>query len=149
VSRLGARFGPLAEREFRLLWFGRSLSSIGDAIVPVAVSFAVLELGTASDLGIVLGAYMGARMLFVVAGGVWADRLPRRALMIAADAVRALVQAVIALAFFTDAIEIWHLALSSAIFGVASAFFGPASTGLVPEIVSANRLQEANALLGL
>jgi MFS family permease len=69
--------------------------------------------------------------------------------MIAADAVRALVQAVIALAFFTDAIEIWHLALSSAIFGVASAFFGPASTGLVPEIVSANRLQEANALLGL
>jgi len=78
-----------------------------------------------------------------------ADRLPRRLLMIASDAVRAIVQSVIALAFLTDAIQVWHLAVSSLIFGVASAFFGPASTGLVPQIVSASRLQEANALLGL
>lgn len=144
-----ARLGLLSEREFRLLWLGRSLSNIGDVILPVAVAFAVLELGTASDLGLVLGAYMGARMVFVVIGGVWADRLPRRALMIAADAVRALVQAVVAVAFFTDAIEVWHLALSSAIFGIASAFFAPASTGLMPEIVSPSKLQEANALMGL
>lgn len=143
------KFGALAERDFRLLWLGRSLSGIGDALVPVATSFAVLEIGTARDLGLVLGAYMTTRMLFVVIGGVWADRLPRRFLMIAADVVRGVVQGVIALAFFTDAIEVWHLALSSAIFGVASAFFGPASTGLIPQIVSAGRLQEANALLGL
>lgn len=96
----------LAERELRLLWLGRSLSAIGDAIVPVATTFAVLELGSASELGIVLGAYMGARMVFTVIGGVWADRLPRRALMIAADAVRALVQGVVAVAFFTGAIEV-------------------------------------------
>jgi MFS family permease len=146
---LRGRIGLLAEREFRLLWLGRSLSSIGDAIVPVAVSFAVLELGTARDLGFVLGAQMGARMLSVVVGGVWADRLPRRALMIAADAVRAVVQAVIALAFVTDAVEVWHLAVSSAIFGVASSFFHPASTGFLPEIVSAAKLQEANALMAL
>jgi MFS family permease len=69
--------------------------------------------------------------------------------MIAADAVRALVQAVIALAFFTDAIEVWHLIVSSALFGAASAFFGPASTGLVKSIVSTERLQEANALIGI
>jgi len=146
---LRLRFGLLAEREFRLVWLGRSLSSIGDAIVPVALSFAVLDLGTASDLGLVLGSFMGARMVFVVAGGVWADRLPRRALMIAADAVRAVVPAVIAVAFATDAIEVWQLAVSSAVFGVASSFFQPASTGLLPEIVSPGRLQEANALTGL
>ena len=146
---LRGRIGLLAEREFRLLWLGRSLSSIGDAIVPVALSFAVLELGTASDLGLVLGAHMGARMLSVVVGGVWADRLPRRALMIGADAVRAVVQAVIAVAFVTDAIEVWHLALSSAVFGIASSFFHPASTGLLPEIVGAAKLQEANALMSL
>jgi MFS family permease len=146
---LRGRIGLLAEREFRLLWLGRSLSSIGDALMPVAVAFAVLELGTASDLGLVLGAQMGARMLSVVVGGVWADRLPRRALMIWADAVRAVVQAAVAVAFFTDSVEIWHLALSSAIFGVAGSFFHPASTGLLPELVSPAKLQEANALVGL
>jgi MFS family permease len=141
--------GPLRERPFRLLWLARTTSAVGDALVPVATSFAVLEIGTASDLGIVLGAYMAARMTFMLAGGVWADRLPRRLLMIASDAVRAIVQGVIALAFLTDAIQVWQLAVSSVIFGVASAFFGPASTGLVPQLVSASRLQEANALLGL
>jgi MFS family permease len=63
--------------------------------------------------------------------------------------LRASVQAVIALAFLTDAIEVWHLIVSSAVFGVASSVFGPASTGLVPQVVSAARLQQANALLGL
>ena len=143
-----AQLAVLGERDFRLLWLARSLSSIGDTIVPVALAFAVLEIGSASDLGFVLGAYMGTRMVFVVVGGVWADRLPRRALMIAADAVRAVVQAVVALAFLTDSIEVWHLVVSQALFGVGSAFFVPASTGLVPQIVSAPRLQEANALLG-
>jgi MFS family permease len=146
---LRARIGLLAEREFRLLWLGRTLSSVGDAIVPVATSFAVLELGDATDLGLVLGTQMGARMLSVVIGGVWADRLPRRALMISADAVRAVVQAVIALAFVTDAIEVWHLAVAAALFGIAGSFFNPAATGLMPEIVTASSLQEANALMGL
>lgn len=139
----------LREREFRLLWLGGSLSSIGDALVPVAAAFAVLEIGTATDLGIVLGAYMGGRLVFTLVGGVWADRLPRRLIMIASDAVRAAVQAVLALAFFTDAIEVWHLAVGSTIFGISGAFFGPASTGLIPQIVSAGRIQEANALRGM
>jgi MFS family permease len=139
----------LREREFRLLWLGRSLSTMGDALIPVATAFAVLELGTATDLGIVLGAYMGGRLVFTLVGGVWADRLPRRLIMIASDVVRAAVQAVIALAFFTDAVEVWHLAVSSTVFGAAGAFFGPASTGLIPQIVSPGRLQEANALLGI
>jgi MFS family permease len=139
----------LGQREFRLLWLGRSLSSIGDALVPVATAFAVLEIGSASDLGIVLGTAMAARVVFMMAGGVWADRLPRRLIMIAADAVRAGVQLVIALAFLTDAIEVWHLVLSSAVFGVAASFFRPASTGLLPQIVPMARVQEANAVLGL
>jgi MFS family permease len=139
----------LAEREFRLLWLARSLSSIGDALTPVATAFAVLEIGTASDLGIVLGAQMGGRLVFTLVGGVWADRLPRRALMVASDAVRASVQALIALAFLTDAIEVWHLAVGSTIFGISGAFFQPASTGLIPQLVSPSRVQEANALLGL
>jgi len=149
MRELLSSFDSLRERPFRLLWMGRTLSSVGDALVPVATTFAVLDLGDASDLGLVLGAYMTSRMLFVVVGGVWADRLPRQLVMVAADVVRAVVQAVIALAFFTDMIAVWQLALSSAVFGIASAFFGPASTGLVPQLVTPGRLQEANALLGL
>jgi MFS family permease len=149
MRRLTHSLEPLRERPFRLLWLGRSLSNVGDALVPVALTFAVLDLGDASDLGIVFTAYMGSRMLFIVAGGVWADRLPRQLVMIVADAVRAIVQGLIALAFFTDTIEVWQLAAASAVSGVCSAFFGPASTGLIPELVRGGLLQQANALLSL
>ena len=118
--------------------------------MPVAVAFAVLDLtGSAADLGLVLAALMASRVVFIVAGGVWADRLPRQLVMIAADLVRALVHGVIALAFFTDSIAVWHLVASSVLFGAASAFFGPASTGLVKSLVKPTRLQEANALMGI
>ena len=149
MSFVRAGFAPLRERPFRLLFFGRSLSAVGDAIVPVALTFAVLDLGDATDLGLVLGSSSLARVVFLVAGGVWADRLPRQLVMMAADVVRAAVQALLAVAFFTDSIRIWQLAVGSALFGAAGAFFNPASTGLVPELVSRERLQEANALLGL
>ena len=140
---------PLSERPFRLLFFGRTLSAVGDAIVPVALTFAVLKLGTATDLGIVLGAGSAARVVFLLAGGVWADRLPRQLVMMGADVVRAVAQALIALAFYIGQIQIWELAVASAVFGAATAFFNPASIGLLPSIVSAERLQEANALIGL
>ena len=146
---LAARLGVLSNRPFRLLFFGRTLSAVGDALMPVAIAFAVLDLGDASDLGLVMAAYMTSRLIFVVVGGVWSDRLPRQLVMISADVVRAVVQTVIALAFFTDTIEVWHLGVSSALFGVASAFFHPASTGLIPQLVPTAQLQEANALLGL
>jgi MFS family permease len=140
---------PLRERPFRLLFLGRTLSAVGDAIVPIAVTFAVLEIGDATDLGIVLGSGGIARVLFLVVGGVWADRLPRQLVMMSADAVRAVVQALLAIAFFTDAVAVWQLAVASALLGASSAFFNPASTGLLPQIVSAGHLQEANALLSL
>jgi MFS family permease len=149
VRNVPRSLGPLSERPFRLLFFGRTLSAVGDAIVPVALTFAVLKLGTATDLGIVLGAGSATRVVFLIAGGVWADRLPRQLVMMGADVVRALAQAMIAVAFYAGEIRIWELAVASAVFGAASAFFNPASTGLLPSIVSAARLQEANALIGL
>lgn len=158
VGRRGARepyvirapsLDPLRERPFRLLIAGRSLSGIGDAIVPVALTFAVLKHGNATDLGIVLSCEWGARVVFLLAGGVWADRLPRQLVMVGTDVMRAAVQALIAVAFFLGAVRIWQLAVAAALIGLGTAFFNPASTGLVREIVNASRLQEANALLGL
>ncbi|MDF2750443.1 MAG: major facilitator superfamily 1 [Gaiellaceae bacterium] len=143
-------FAVLREREFRLLWLGQTVSSLGDALVPLALTFAVLDLtGSAADLGLVFAAFMGARVIFMLAGGVWSDRLPRQLVMIAADIVRAGTQAVLAVAFFTDAVQVWHLMVASFLVGGASAFFGPASTGLVKTIVRPERLQEANALINL
>ena len=149
-KRLRSRLGPLDERPFRLLWIGRTISDAGDALVPLAIAFAVLHLsGSAADLGLVLAALFTARVVFILAGGVWSDRLPRQLVMVVADLVRAAVHGLIAIAFFTDSIEVWQLIVSSAVFGAASAFFGPASTGLVKTIVGPERLQEANALLGI
>lgn len=144
-----ASFEPLRERPFRLLWLGRTASSIGDSMVPVALAFAVLDLGDAGDLGLVLASFTVGRIAFIVAGGVWSDRLERRLVMLVADVVRAGAQAALAVVLLADVARVWHFALAAFIVGSASAFFGPASTGLVPQTVSRARLQEANAFLSL
>ena len=83
------RLDALRERPFRLLFIGQAVSLLGDGMVGVALAFAVLDLtGSASDLGIVLAARTVPLVGFLLAGGVWADRLPRRALMVAADLFR-------------------------------------------------------------
>ena len=147
---LGGRFGPLTERPFRLLWLGRMGSSIGDSLIPVALAFAVLRIGGgATGLGIVLAAFTIGRASFVVVGGVWADRLPRRAVMITADLVRFSTQATTAALLIGHSAHVWQLAALQAVAGAAGGFFAPASTALVPQTVSGPRLQEANALLSL
>ena len=146
----GERFGPLKERPFRLLWLGRTGSSLGDALIPVALAFAVLRIGGGSSgLGIVLASWTIGRAGFTVAGGVWADRLPRRTVMIGADLVRLSTQATTAALLLGGTARVWELALLQAFAGAAGGFFNPASTALLPQAVSPGRLQQANALLSL
>ena len=147
--RVRTALGALEERPFRLLWFGQTLSAAGDAVVGVAIAFAVLELGDARDLGFVMACYMLPRALLTLAGGVWADRIPRRLVMIGADLVRAIAQSTAAILLIGGSAETWQLAVTSALVGAGSAFFGPAASGLVPETISAGRLQDANALMGV
>jgi predicted MFS family arabinose efflux permease len=141
---------PLREREFRLLFAGRVVSLAGSAIASVALTFAVLELtGSATDLGLVLAATWVPQIVFILVGGVWADRLPRNAVMVASNLLSGAVQLVTAALLLTDSAEIWHLVVLQVLRGVASSFFFPASQGIVPQTVSAEHLQEANALLRL
>jgi len=151
VPPLGSRFGVLAERDFRQLFLARTISLLGTSIAPIALAFAVLDDlgGSATDLGIVLAAASIPQIVFLLVGGVWADRLPRHLLMVASDLTMFGAQAATALLLFTGSAELWHLALLQGIRGMASAFFFPAATGVVPQVVSAERLQQANALLGL
>jgi MFS family permease len=141
---------PLRERQFRLLWLGQVASGAGDALVPVALAFAVLSVDrSATALGGVLAAFTLTRVVFTLVGGVVADRLPRRAVMLACDAVRAVVEAFTAAMLFTHHMTLPLFFVTGAVFGAASAFFGPASDGLVPQTVSPANLQPANALLGI
>lgn len=144
------RTAALADHRFRRLWLGYTTSSIGDALVPIALAFAVFQIGgRAAALGLVLAAYSVGQVAFILVGGVWADRLPRRLVMLSCDAIRALIDAFIAAALLTGRMEVWMFVVAGTLFGAASGFFLPASTGLVPQTVSRAMLQEANALLSL
>jgi MFS family permease len=143
------RFGPLREREFRLLFTGQLISLAGTAMAPIALAFAVLDLGTASDLGFVLAAGWAPQIVFILVGGVWADRLPRNLVIVAANVVSGAAQSVIACLLLLDRAQLWHLIALQIVRGIATSFFFPASAGVVPHTVAAGRLQQANALLRL
>jgi MFS family permease len=148
--QIAERLGALEERQFRLLWLGQATSALGSSFVPVALAFAVIDLtGSASALGLVLSAGLVSRVLLLLFGGVVADRLPRQSLMLGADLLRTGSQAMVAVLLITGRAQIWQLVVLFVLFGAGDAFFSPASTGLVPEVVRAGRLQQANALMSL
>jgi MFS family permease len=116
----------------------------------VALAFAVLELtGSKTDLGLILAARTVPMVVFLLVGGVWADRLPRHHVMVASNAVSGAAQGVLAFLLLSGRAEIWQLAMLAAVNGFSSAFFFPASQGIVPQTVPADVRQEANALLRL
>jgi MFS family permease len=146
---MAGRFEILEEREFRLLWLGQATSALGSSLVPVALAFAVIEQSSASALGLVLSAGFVSRAVLLLLGGVVADRLPRQSVMLGADLLRTASQGLVAALLITGHAHVWQLVVLIALFGAGDAFFAPASTGLVPETVRAERLQQANALMSL
>ena len=141
---------PLRERSFRFLFLGRTTSFIGNAFANVALAFAVLDLtGSRADLGFVLAARTLPQVLFLLVGGIWADRLPRHRVMVFSNVVSGLSQGAIAVLLLTGQAEIWHLLALAAVNGLSTAFFFPAATGIVPQTVPQSMLQPANAILRL
>ena len=141
----------LRHRDFRLLFSGQAVSVLGDALFPIALAFAVLDGldGTPAQLGLVLAAQVVPMTALVLVAGVWADRVSRRRLMLVSDVGRCIVQAAIAALLLSGRAELWHLIALVAVYGCFEAFFRPASGGLVPRLVPASELQQANALIGL
>jgi predicted MFS family arabinose efflux permease len=138
----------LGHREFRLLFLGQTASSIGDEIVFIALALYVSDIGDPTDVGIVLAAGGVPFVVFLLLGGIWADRLPRHRLMIATDLVRAALHATLAVLIFIGPVPIWQIVLIELGFGTAEAFFRPAYTGLLPQTVPEDELQAANAAGG-
>ncbi|WP_017934633.1 MFS transporter [Nocardioides sp. Iso805N] len=132
------RAGVLRHREFRLLVSGSTVSSFGNGITPVALAFAVLDLGgSAAELGLVEAAFSAAEVLTTLLGGVLGDRVSRRIMMQGSSLGSALVQAVLALTLVLHHASIGSLTVLGSVAGVLSALSGPASKAVtrmtVPE----------------
>ena len=146
LSRVGI-LRPLRVRDFALLWAGALVSLIGDGVYVVAIAWQVYDLsGSPTALSLVGLAWTLPLGLFVLVGGIVSDRVERRRIMIAADVVRAGAAGAIAALSLTGALELWHLIGLAAVFGLGEAFFGPAFTSIVPQIVPRHLLLQANSL---
>ena len=146
-----SRTSVLRHRDFALLFAGQAVSVLGDRVVLIAMPFAVLSLPGAglSDVGLVLGASALSLALFVLVGGVLADRIPRQLTMLGSDVVRALTQGASAALLLSGNATVGRLVVLQAVYGAAEAFFRPAVLGLVPQVVAPGEQQPANALLAL
>jgi len=150
MSSLGEMRRVLRGSDFRALWLAQSTSAIGDFIVLVALALFVVQLtGSATDLGLVLGAHALSLVAFLLIGGVWADRLPRHRVMIATDLIRFALHALLAVLIFVGSVRIWQLVAIEIVFGAAEAFFRPAAEGLLPQTVAEEDIQQATAITGM
>jgi MFS family permease len=143
----GRLLAPLRHRDFRLLWTGMSISLLGDGAFLVALAWQVYQLSDApTAMGVVGIAMTVPTIAFLLVGGALSDRLNRRHLMLAADVARMLAAAALATLSLTGTLEIWHVAALVAVYGTGQAFFAPAFDAIVPDLVPAHQLAQANAL---
>ena len=142
--------GPLRQANFRLLFAARTISFFGSNLVPIAIAFAVLDMtGSATDVGISFAARTLAQIATLLVGGVVADRLNRRQVMIGSEAASMLVQLALGVLLVTGSATLGELFALQALAGASFAFFTPASAGLVPQTVPADVLQQANGLMSV
>src|SRR5215204_5512105 len=135
-------FRPLRHRDFRLLWTGLAISL-------VALAWQVIELGGGpTELSLVTALFSVGLLAFVLIGGVAADRLPQRLIMLTADVLRAAVLLVLGLLSLSGDLRIWHLAAGGALIGAGEAFFIPSYTALLPHLLPEDELLAANGLEG-
>ncbi len=139
---------PLRLRGFRLLFVGRTISTLGDAVVPAALAIAVTRAtGSAGALALVLGCAMVPRLLLLPLGGVVGDRVDPRRVALVTDLVRAAAQLAVGLELFADHPRLTAIAAAEAVGGIASAFAMPTATPLVAATVDGPLRMRANALL--
>jgi predicted outer membrane lipoprotein len=141
---------PLAERDYALLTGGSLISQLGDGFFYVALAWKVYELSNVpTALSLVGLAWTLPLVLFVLLGGVFSDRYDRRWLMVGADLVRAAAIGLLGILSVWGLLELWHVVALIAFVGLGDAFFNPASTAIVPDLLPDEQLPQANALQGL
>lgn len=137
----------LAHRDFAHLWYGQSVSQLGDGVFTVALALETLRLGhSPTSLGLVLTARTAPTVVFVLVGGVLSDRAPRRAVMAISDLVRAAVVLLVSLLIVKHLLTLTTLSLLASAFGLADAAFTPAAASILPELLPVELLTQGNAL---
>lgn len=135
---------------FRHLFFARLLTVLGNGIAPIALAFAVLDIGgSVSDLGIVVASRSLFNVAFLLIGGVLADRYSRSRVLVSYSLVAAISQAIVAWLVLEGSATVMSLALLGTLNGAAAGIALPASSALVPQTVPAQNLRQANALIQL
>jgi MFS family permease len=136
---------------FSMLVTARLISNVGNGLSPIALAYGVLSLPGAdgSDLSIVMGARYLPLIIFMLFGGVFADRFQRNRIVGGSDIIGSVLVAVSAISLIAGFSSILLLAVMGALFGVLNALWWPAMSGVLPEILPKEKLQEGNAIIGL
>jgi len=138
----------LRNRNFRLLWIGESISLLGDQFYLIALPWLVLTLtGNALAVGTVMATAGIPRAIFMLVGGALTDRLTPRKLMLVSNLARMILTGLLAAFVLTNLIQLWMLYFFALLFGLADAFFFPAQSSIVPQLVSKDQLQAGNAMI--
>jgi MFS family permease len=138
---------PLRLRDFRLLWTGMMVSLVGDGVLLVALAWQVYTLsGTPAAMSAVGVALTAPHVTLLLLGGVVSDRFDRRTVMLISDIIRGTCSALFAALTLTGHLALWHVFTLTAVYGGATAFFGPAFDALVPQLVPEDDLVQANAI---
>ncbi len=140
----------LHDYNFLLFFCAFSMSTLGTAVVPVAITFALLSLGyPPSAVGLVIGAQTAPIVLLMLAGGVVGDRWARRYLMVGSDILRLCTQATLAVLLATGHPSLTMLMALAACTGIGTAFYGPAESGVLPQLAGMDRLKRVNSVMNL
>ena len=135
---------------FAPAWSGQALSRIGDVLFEIALAWWVLErTGSAALMATLLAVTFVPHLLLLLLGGVAGDRFNRITIMLVSDLLRAGVMGGVAVLAWFDLLQIWHLLMLNLIMGGVDAFFQPAYTAAVPDLVPDDDLPSANALTSL
>jgi MFS family permease len=139
--------GPLANRDFRLLSVGQLTSTVGDFCYAVALPWLILSThGGPILLGTVLACYGVPRTLLIPVGGALADRIGPRSIMLAADAARCVLVAVLAVIAARHMDSLASLGPVAALIGAGEGLFLPASFAIMPTLIAPEKLQAGNAV---
>jgi MFS family permease len=145
--RLPRILEPLRIRDFRLLWSGLAISLLGDGFYLVAIAWQVYELSDAPTALALVGVCLTVpQVALVLVGGAITDRFERRRVLLAADVLRGIAVGIVGVLAVSGHLQLWHLFVLAAVFGVGSALFGPAFSAIVPELVPEELILQANSL---
>ncbi|WP_262702469.1 MULTISPECIES: MFS transporter [Streptomyces] len=147
APRLRPRRPAWAGRNYTLLTTAAVVTGLGNAGALIAAAFAVLEAGgDGGDVGLVAAARTLPLVVFLLIGGAVADRLPRHRVMVAANGLNCLSQAVFAVLVLSGEARLWQMAVLSALGGTGQAFFAPAAEGMLLSSVNGEQAARAFAL---